>query len=82
MKLVMENEERSQGSDPEVQNMCQETISKVILRLLRSLETGGRQIQPRLVHGDIWDGNVLTNSETNTPIIFDATCIYAHNESR
>ena len=82
MKLVMDNEEISQGSDPEVQELCRETLSKVIPRLLRPLETGGRHIQPRLVHGDIWDGNVSTNSETNKPVIFDATCIYGHNESR
>lgn len=82
IKLVMENEERSQGSDPEVQELCRETLSKVVPRLLRPLETGGRHIQPRLVHGDIWDGNVSTNSETNKPVIFDATCIYGHNESR
>ena len=82
IKLVMDNEERSQGSDPEVQELCQETLSKVVPRLLRPLETGGRRIQPRLVHGDIWDGNVSTNSETDTPVIFDATCIYGHNESK
>ena len=82
MKLVMDNEERSQGPDPEVQELCREILSKVIPRLLRPLETWGRHIQPRLVHGDIWDGNVSTNSETNKPVIFDATCIYGHNESR
>ena len=82
IKLVMDNEERSQGSDPEVQHLCQETLSKVVPRLLRPLETGGRHIEPRLVHGDIWDGNVSTNSETDTPVIFDATCIYGHNESK
>lgn len=80
-RLVMENEERSQGPDPEVQQLCEAMLKKVIPRLLRPLETGGRQIQPRLVHGDIWDGNVSTNIATDAPIIFDATCIYAHNES-
>ena len=81
IKLVMDNEERSQGSDPEVQELCQETLSKVVPRLLRPLETGGRHIQPRLVHGDIWDGNVSTDAKTDMPVIFDATCIYGHNES-
>lgn len=82
IRLVMENEERSQGSDPEVQQLCEATLNIVVPRLLRPLETGGRQIQPRLVHGDIWDGNVATDIATKTPIIFDATCIYAHNESK
>ena len=81
MRLVMENEERSQGSDPEVRQLCEATLSKVVPRLLRPMETGGRKIQPRLVHGDIWDGNVSTDVATDTPVIFDGTCIYAHNES-
>ena len=81
IKLVMENEEKSQGPDPELQQLCEATLTKVVPRLLRPLETGGRRIQPRLVHGDIWDGNVSTDAATNTPVIFDATCIYAHNES-
>ena len=82
LKLVMDNEEKSQGPDAEVQRLCWETLDKVVPRLLRPLETGGRCIQPRLVHGDIWDGNVATSLETGMPIIFDATCIYGHNESK
>ena len=81
MKLVMDNEEKAQGPDSELQHLCRMTLKKVIPRLLRPLETGGRKIEPCLVHGDIWDGNVSTNTETGFPVIFDATCIYAHNES-
>ncbi|KAL8879026.1 MAG: hypothetical protein Q9215_002065 [Flavoplaca cf. flavocitrina] len=80
IKLVFENEEQSQGPDEEVQHLCKETLSKVVPRLLRPLETGGRRIEPRLIHGDIWDGNTSTNVETSLPVIYDATCIYAHNE--
>lgn len=81
LRIVMVNEGKSQGVDAEVQELCQATLSKVVPRLLRPLETGGRKIQPRLVHGDIWDGNVSTDAATDKPVIFDATCIYAHNES-
>ena len=82
IRLVFENEEKSQGYDEEVHELCRLTLEKVVPRLLRPLETGGRSIQPRLVHGDIWDGNVSTDLESNTPVIYDATCIYAHNESK
>ena len=82
LKTVMDNELKSQGPNEEVEHLYTETLSKVVPRLLRPLETGGRTIQPRLVHGDIWDGNVSTDIATNTPVIYDATCIYAHNESR
>ena len=80
--LVMANEQKSQGFDPEVQRLYETILQKVVPRLLRPLETGGRSIQPCLVHGDIWDGNVSTDIETNLPVIFDATSIYGHNESR
>lgn len=80
IRRVFENEEKSQGYDEEVHELCRLTLEKVVPRLLRPLETGGRMIKPRLVHGDIWDGNVSTDLNSNTPVIYDATCIYAHNE--
>ena len=65
-----------------MQQLCQGIFDKVIPRLLRPLETGGRQIQPRLIHGDIWAGNASTNVDTNLPVIYDGACLYAHNESK
>ncbi|KAL8642823.1 MAG: hypothetical protein Q9228_000519 [Teloschistes exilis] len=82
IRLVFENEERSQGLDEEVQHLCNQMLSNVVPRLLRPLETGGRHIEPRLIHGDIWDGNTSTNIKTSLPVVFDATCIYAHNECK
>lgn len=75
-------EEKSQGPDKEMQRLCQGVFDKVIPRLLRPLETGGRMIQPRLIHGDIWAGNASTNVDTNLPVIYDGACLYAHNESK
>ncbi|KAL2036369.1 hypothetical protein N7G274_010916 [Stereocaulon virgatum] len=80
LKWFMLAEEKSQGSDEEMQQLCQGVLDKVIPRLLRPLETGGRQIQPRLIHGDIWAGNASTNIDTNFPVIYDGACLYAHNE--
>jgi protein-ribulosamine 3-kinase len=80
IKRVFEFEEKMHGIDPEVQRLEKEILEKVVPRLLRPLETGGRTIKPRLVHGDIWDGNVSTRAEDSSPVIFDASCIYAHNE--
>lgn len=74
------NEEAAQGLDPEMRTLEEAIFRKVIPRLLRPLETGGRSIRPVLVHGDIWDGNVATDLDTNNPVIFDSTCIFAHNE--
>jgi protein-ribulosamine 3-kinase len=80
IRHVFEAEERTHGPDPEVQELEKAILTKVVPRLLRPLETGGRTIKPRLIHGDIWDGNVSTRAETEAPVIFDASCIYAHNE--
>lgn len=82
MAQNMTNEEKSQGSNPEMKLLCHAVLDKVVPRLLRPLETGGRSISPRLVHGDIWDGNVSTDLASMQPVIFDATSIYGHNESK
>lgn len=82
IRCVMDNEQESQGSDREMQELCQAILDKVVPRLLRPLETGGRSIQPCLIHGDIWDGNVSSSKDNKQSFIFDATCIYAHNESK
>ncbi|KAL8736538.1 MAG: hypothetical protein Q9181_002387 [Wetmoreana brouardii] len=82
LQRLVENEEKAQGPDAEMQRLVSAIFSKVIPRLLRPLETGGRSIQPCLVHSDLWDGNVATDLDTNSPMIFDSTCIYAHNECK
>jgi protein-ribulosamine 3-kinase len=79
IKKGFEAELKSQGSDPEILAFEEAIITKVNDSTTPS---SARKIEPRLIHGDIWDGNVSTNIETNLPVIFDATCIYAHNESK
>ncbi|KAK8085401.1 hypothetical protein PG997_006672 [Apiospora hydei] len=46
------------GPDPELERLTGLVVDKVIPRLLRPLQTGGRSIKPSLCHGDVWDGNV------------------------
>lgn len=82
IERILSIEWASQGPDEELKRLTEALKTKVIPRLLRPLESGGRQIQPRLLHGDIWDGNTSSNAETEIPVIFDATCLYAHNECR
>ena len=80
MSVMFEFEQEMHGHDEEMRTMHHIMLQKVIPRLLRPLETGGRSIQPRIVHGDLWDGNTSTNAETDQPVIFDASGRYAHNE--
>ena len=64
---LVEIEEKAQGPDPEMQQLVKGIFKMVIQRLLRPLETGCRSIRPCLVHSELWDGNVATNLDTNSP---------------
>lgn len=79
-RALLEREIEVQGPNGEIRSMIAPFFEKVILRLLRPLETGGRSIRPTLIHGDLWHGNAETDAETGQPIIFDAASFYAHNE--
>jgi protein-ribulosamine 3-kinase len=82
LRAMVIREEKSQGPNEEMIGLLKQLFDRVIPRLLRPLQTGGRSIEPRLVHGDLWDGNCSTSIETDQPVIFDASCLYAHNECR
>ncbi|KAK8052076.1 hypothetical protein PG993_003461 [Apiospora rasikravindrae] len=73
-------EEESQGVDADMQALREAIMTKVIPRLLRPMETGGRSLVPRLVHSDLWHGNVAVDVNTGLPVIFDDIALYAHNE--
>ncbi|KAH9896159.1 Fructosamine kinase-domain-containing protein [Xylariomycetidae sp. FL2044] len=73
-------EEVAQGPRPPVmEELVIALFQRIIPRLLRPLETGGRDIVPTILHTDLWDGNVAVG-ETGLPIIFDPCSFYGHNE--
>ena len=80
MQQLMAIIEESRGPDVELTMLFEQIVSKVVPRLLRPLETGGRQIKPCLVHGGLYSGNVSVDATTGGPILYDAACLYAHNE--
>ncbi|RFU28894.1 hypothetical protein B7463_g7456, partial [Scytalidium lignicola] len=55
-------------------------FSDVILILIGNLERDGRTVKPCLIHGDLWEGNTGTSSDTGDIYIFDSAAFYAHNE--
>jgi len=60
-------------------NLCtkaEELRETVIPRLL-----GPLVIQPVLLHGDLWSGNIGTDQSTGRPVIFDPASYYGHNEA-
>ena len=68
------------GRWPLYQEAFQEIVDKVIPQLLEPLQANGRVLEPSLVHGDLWKGNVATNQSSGQPVVFDASAFYAHNE--
>ena len=59
--------EETQGPDPMLKDLLEQVIDFVVPRLLRPLETGGRRIVPRLVHGDFYSGNVSVEVASGAP---------------
>ena len=75
-------EQSVRGPDPEMDELFEVFVEKVIPRLLRPLQTGGRSIKPSLVHTDVWHGNMHRDTASQKPLIFDACCVYGHHESK
>ncbi|KAH7653662.1 Protein-ribulosamine 3-kinase protein [Dioscorea alata] len=51
-------------------------------RLMKNLRPlfEGVVIEPCLLHGDLWSGNISTDKDGN-PVILDPACYYGHNEA-
>ena len=81
MKMILDREEKIRGPHtPEAVQLKQIFLDKVLPRYLRPLETGGRSIQPCLLHTDLWPGNVKYKLDNKTVSVFDANGLWAHNE--
>jgi protein-ribulosamine 3-kinase len=73
-------EQSIQGQNEELDQLTEQLCEKVIPRLLRPMESGGRQLKPTLVHGDLWHGNVGVDVNTDQPVLFDCCAFYGHHE--
>ncbi|KAG6368320.1 hypothetical protein INS49_002525 [Diaporthe citri] len=82
LRSDIEWEQSIRGPDPEMDEIGGEFFDKVIPRLLRPLQTGGRIIKPVLVHGDVWPGNVQIDRDTRRVILFDSFDLGMMRESR
>lgn len=80
MKRMLEAEQKSHGTDQELERLTSALFAKVIPRLLRPMETEGRGIQPCLIHSDLWPGNIKHDAETDKIMIFDSCAFWGHNE--
>ena len=68
------------GDDDDEFSLGYAVIWKVIPRLLRPLQTGGRNIASSLLHGDVCLRNIAVSRHSGQPIVFGASSFYGHNE--
>ncbi|KAL2020082.1 hypothetical protein VTK56DRAFT_8886 [Thermocarpiscus australiensis] len=81
LRHILKVREARAGPHEELGALLPDLFEKVIPRLLRPLETGGRKVKPSLVHGDLWYGNAaIINERTKEGIVFDPAAFWAHNE--
>lgn len=80
LRHILKVRDERAGPNAELDSLLPALFEKIIPRLLRPLESGGRKIQPSLVHGDLWCGNAAVVKGTGHPIVFDPASFYAHNE--
>lgn len=81
METMLMHEEKTHGRDQRLDDLKAALFDTVIPRLLRPLESGGRSIQPCLVHSDIWPGNIAVEAETHRVVLFDSCAFWGHNEA-
>lgn len=79
--MIQLNRDRG-GPWDDLDGLEEAMITKVIPRLLRPLETDGREVKPVLVHGDLWCGNTAVDKTNDLPLIYDPASFYAHNECK
>jgi len=79
---ILAFEEKTQGPSEELDFLANALIQKVIPRLLRPLETGGKSIRPVLVHGDLQLRNARMDLTTGRPVMYDAGAFWGHNECK
>lgn len=75
-----EEDARVNGPWHEFDSAFAKLKAETIPRLLEPLQAGGRYLKPCLVHGDLWDENTGVDADSGEPVVFDASCMYAHNE--
>ncbi|KAL7285437.1 fructosamine kinase PKL/CAK/FruK [Trametes coccinea BRFM310] len=67
---------KAQGGHDALCKQVEEVRRRIIPALLEPLD-----IQPVLLHGDLWSGNVGIDRSTGEPIIFDPSSYFGHNEA-
>jgi protein-ribulosamine 3-kinase len=79
LRHMLNLDEEINGVDDTLVTRREELIARVIPRLLRPLETGGRKIRPALVHGNLCAANA-GETDSGDVMVFRPAAVWAHNE--
>ena len=77
---LVQHDLEANGSWKEYEDAFEKTQKHVIPRLLGALESEGRTLIPKLIHGNLKEENCGTSLETGDIQIYDACSYYAHSE--
>ncbi|KAI3538104.1 hypothetical protein CSPX01_09681 [Colletotrichum filicis] len=80
LRKSVETDAAANGIWPELSKAAEHLLEFVVPGLLDPLQLGPNPIEPRLIHGDLWGGNIGTDEETGEIIFLDVGCFYGHNE--
>lgn len=80
LKTAVETDAARNGNWPELSAAAEHLLEAVVPTLLDPLQRGPNPIKPRLIHGDIWAGNIGTDKETGGIMFVDTGSFYGHNE--
>jgi protein-ribulosamine 3-kinase len=87
LRGILRSAEENNGKDQKLSRLVEETVQKVVPRLLSDghLKAGGtgERIKPVVVHGDLWSGNHgrgTIGEGAVEEVVFDPSSAWAHSE--
>lgn len=80
LKMSIKSDADTNGTWKVLSTAADHLLEAVVPKLLDPLQRGPNPIKPRLLHGDIWAGNISTDKKTGEIIFVDTGCFYGHNE--
>ena len=85
LRFIMNRSKKHNGADKQLENLIEQTCTKVIPRLIGDSHLNkGKGISPVVVHGDLWSGNAscgkLPGMRESEDVVFDSSACYAHSE--
>lgn len=80
LRISVETDAAANGVRRDLSRAAEHLIQKIVPQLLDPLQEGPDPIKPRLVHGDLWGGNIGTDKETGEIMFLDVGSFYGHNE--